>query len=220
MSEIAVSTTSPQLTLFAGDSPVSPSRARGNGKASPMSDGCGPSSPVLFAKLGPDGCWLKMCRDCCQWMLDGSSEEYCETWPRSGTMQNGTAYRRRPLEHRTCVTECSSWPTPTVGDSKSARNATANRRSIPPTGIHAGTTLTDAVTMWPTMTAWDARTFKGWEGRWGARKNVPLAGHTSAPSLGQTIGNPQASGALNPTWVEWLMGFALGWTDLEPSGMQ
>jgi DNA (cytosine-5)-methyltransferase 1 len=25
---------------------------------------------------------------------------------------------------------------------------------------------------------------------------------------------PEASGALNPTWVEWLMGFPLGWTDL------
>jgi hypothetical protein len=25
------------------------------------------------------------------------------------------------------------------------------------------------------------------------------------------------SGALNPTWVEWLMGFPLGWTDLGPS---
>jgi hypothetical protein len=23
------------------------------------------------------------------------------------------------------------------------------------------------------------------------------------------------SGALNPTWVEWLMGFPLGWTDCE-----
>ncbi len=25
-------------------------------------------------------------------------------------------------------------------------------------------------------------------------------------------------GQLNPTWVEWLMGFPDGWTDLEPSG--
>jgi hypothetical protein len=24
------------------------------------------------------------------------------------------------------------------------------------------------------------------------------------------------SGPLNPTWVEWLMGWPLGWTDLEP----
>lgn len=34
-------------------------------------------------------------------------------------------------------------------------------------------------------------------------------------------GTPFAStigGQLNPTWVEWLMGFPLGWTDLEDSG--
>jgi DNA (cytosine-5)-methyltransferase 1 len=28
-----------------------------------------------------------------------------------------------------------------------------------------------------------------------------------------------ASGSLNPTWVEWLMGFPEGWTDLKPSEM-
>jgi len=27
------------------------------------------------------------------------------------------------------------------------------------------------------------------------------------------------SGALNPTWVEWLMGFPTGWTDLNASEM-
>ena len=29
----------------------------------------------------------------------------------------------------------------------------------------------------------------------------------------------QAGGQLNPTWVEWLMGWPLGWTDLKPLGM-
>jgi hypothetical protein len=43
-------------------------------------------------------------------------------------------------------------PTPTVGDSKSARNSTAKRSRIPPTGIHAGDTLTDWVTLLPTPT--------------------------------------------------------------------
>ena len=34
-------------------------------------------------------------------------------------------------------------PTPTAGDAKSSRNSTAARHKIPPTGIHAGNTLTD-----------------------------------------------------------------------------
>jgi hypothetical protein len=28
--------------------------------------------------------------------------------------------------------------------------------------------------------------------------------------------NDQLGGQLNPTWVEWLMGWPLGWTDLKP----
>lgn len=36
-------------------------------------------------------------------------------------------------------------PTPTVGDAKSARNSTATRHRTPPTGVHAGDTLTDAL---------------------------------------------------------------------------
>lgn len=31
------------------------------------------------------------------------------------------------------------------------------------------------------------------------------------PQLGTIVG-----GKLNPTWVEWLIGWPLGWTDLEP----
>ena len=31
--------------------------------------------------------------------------------------------------------------------------------------------------------------------------------------------NDQIGGQLNPTWVEWLMGWPLGWTDLKPLGM-
>jgi hypothetical protein len=30
----------------------------------------------------------------------------------------------------------------------------------------------------------------------------------------------KAGGQLNPMWVEWLMGFPLGWTDLEDSETQ
>jgi hypothetical protein len=34
-----------------------------------------------------------------------------------------------------------------------------------------------------------------------------------SPDLNKVIG-----GSLNPTWVEWLMGWPLGWTDLKQSG--
>jgi len=58
-----------------------------------------------------------------------------------------------------------------------------------------GMPLQVAVQMWPTPTA----------NRWSG-----LQSHGRNAILGQ----------LNPTWVEWLMGFPLGWTDCELSGTQ
>lgn len=37
--------------------------------------------------------------------------------------------------------------------------------------------------------------------------------------LGRAVNPSKESGSLNPMWVEWLMGFPAGWTDLEHSEM-
>jgi len=42
-------------------------------------------------------------------------------------------------------------------------------------------------------------------------------GAGSRAKLSQMVTPEELNGALNPTWVEWLMGFPLGWTALEPS---
>ena len=39
------------------------------------------------------------------------------------------------------------------------------------------------------------------------------------PNRSQNL-NDQIGGQLNPTWVEWLMGFPIGWTDCDASEMQ
>ena len=40
-----------------------------------------------------------------------------------------------------------------------------------------------------------------------------------SPDLGKVVGQSKTTGSLNPTWVEWLMGWPLGWTDLKPLAM-
>ena len=96
-------------------------------------------------------------------------------------------------------------PTPTVGDSKSAANRTAGRKD-PDSKHHSGTTLTDFVRLWPTPKASPS-------GPDFARMNREGSGGDDlATAVARTTG-----GALNPTWVEWLMGFPLGWTDCGPS---
>lgn len=75
------------------------------------------------------------------------------------------------------------------------------------TGNGFGLNLAQAVRMVPTPTARDFRH--------PGRSRLERTGGTQGECLPQFIG-----GALNPTWVEWLMGFPLGWTELEASETQ
>lgn len=90
------------------------------------------------------------------------------------------------------------WPTPTAaGDVSNAK------------GKFANPTLGNAVRMWPTPRAAQAQT----------RNHTIYVRESGKPqNLENQIAQrePQAiGGKLNPTWVEWLMGFPTGWTDLE-----
>lgn len=96
------------------------------------------------------------------------------------------------------------WPTPRSEDSQSC-------------GGHRGKpdSLTAAVKLWPTPAASDNRpraTKSAVEKRRAAGKQISLEMQVKYP---EGEANPKDSvGQLNPTWVELLMGFPPGWTDL------
>jgi DNA (cytosine-5)-methyltransferase 1 len=103
------------------------------------------------------------------------------------------------------------WPTPTtqeVEHPQAELTETGRRKSKNGQTSHS-LGLADAVQMWPTMTA-------NGMGSSGHRelleKHVNLGDITQDEKRQMSAGN---GGRLNPTWVEWLMGFPLGWTDLE-----
>lgn len=122
-------------------------------------------------------------------------------WPRSGMMQNGIAYPLPTLAQTTDEIGSGLWPTPR-----------ANQHSEGPfpselDGSHGwglGSAVADAAAsaparMWPTPTVQDPANNAGpsqFE-----RNSLPL--------------NAAAGGALNPRWVEWLMGYPDEWTALE-----
>ena len=95
-----------------------------------------------------------------------------------------------------------SWPTPTSSDAAKGYSGSpgqANERGKQ--------TLSGAVNSWPTPKASDAlgsgqASRYEIEGRWNLRDAIP-----------SRVG----TGPLSPTWVEWLMGFPTGWTDLGDS---
>ena len=118
-------------------------------------------------------------------------EEFSGTWPRSGYVQNFTAYQLPPLVPLTDATASGSWPTP-----KSEPSGPDYARATRPDS--GGDDLATAVgRLWRTPDANPG--------------NYRLQGNSrQSKSLNAIHG-----GSLNPTWVEWLMGFPLGWTDLE-----
>jgi len=216
--------TLPGLTWFAAASPASPTASPAFVAPRPMNATFGASLPESFAKLGPAGSWLRMCQGYSVLRLDGSSDEFSGTWPRSGLMRSGSCFPLQPSALPTDGSGFSSLPTPTAtsyGRNKSPSSGAAERLSLQAMASRG---------MWPTPTAndsknascppshasrdslvgavmrtWATPTVNGNHNRKGA-----------SPTSGDGLAT-QAGGPLNPTWVEWLMGFPLGWTDLEPS---
>lgn len=114
----------------------------------------------------------------------------------SGTMRNGRLSQHKRSAPRTEGRDSGLWPTPAVCGNY-------NRKGL---SKSSGDGLATAVRTWPTPTARD------WKS--GASN---LHGVNARP-LNEVV-HRETPGPLNPTWVEWLMGFPIGWTDLSVSAM-
>ena len=151
------------------------------------------------------------------------------TWKASGTAPSHLLFQLAPSAPRIDATASGLWPTPTGQDNPQVRGV---GKTI---GTKRGTTLGGAVRMWPTPT-----TEPGGGERSGGRKGTgslaftvrllptPLARDHKGPSMSKERQKTRApdnlsswarakhgSGKLNPWWVEWLMGFPPGWTELK-----
>ena len=199
----------------------------------------GENSPELFAKLGRDGSWVKTSQGSVQVSLDGSLEEFCETWPKWGILSGGVVGKLPTPERRTTASGCSLWPTPRTSDTQAGRIVEVNEngtlcRVNQDRSQTYGANLSDAVVMWPTPLAQDARhSGHGAADRdktgllaravvlWPTPLSNDAKNATLPPSAGTRDSLPGelirsgASGSLNPLWVELLMGFPPGWTDME-----
>jgi len=99
------------------------------------------------------------------------------------------------------------WPTPNVSDSMNANMKDDH-------DIKRGY-LRGYVKMYPTMVASDYRD----RGNMGNPSVMRRVGKREI-DLSTFVKPAGVTGALNPTWVEWLMGYPLGWTDLKDSETQ
>jgi hypothetical protein len=203
------------LTYYAADIPVSPLATQENAKVKTTLDTCGLGFEKPLANYDPNTQSWKTYGDTYLW---GDSPSL-ENLPKSGMTQNGELFLQPAWEPITAETALSSWPTPTTMDhlpprSEQAleRQQTNNRpgRTTPPT-------LKDAVAyprMWPTPTVSNWMIATSTEAI-----HRHLENHLPSSRLLEEVAmeQPDSTGFLNPMWVEWLMGFPLGWTDLEDS---
>lgn len=136
---------------------------------------------------------------------------YSETWPRSGMMRNGIAFRRAPLVRLTDEIGSGLLPTPEASNTKAVALRSAGRSPRNFLGP-LPTPTAKANMMAPSMQKWAAH-----RNVWATPTSHPRTHTPRKVHHGEQLAN-QVGGALNPTWVEWLMGFPLGWTDLGGSG--
>jgi len=93
----------------------------------------------------------------------------------------------------------ATWPTPTS-------SLGTKGGLVTPAKAREGGTLIEALS---------ARTYASPQARdWRSGKASQATHDKNSCPLSEQIG-----GSLNPTWVEWLMGWPLGWTDLKPLAM-
>lgn len=199
------------LTSFQAASPASPSPQQGSNLGPMTTAICGRQPQTLFRLSDHDTACLKMCQGyapTCPW----SSETCADLGTRFDDPSSlGLTTLALPIG----ASESGYWHTPTASDTHKTwerRYPGGKIRQHPIPNLAAevqiGVPYSQAASrkMWPTPLKRDSRSFKGAARMPNSQGTEPLV--------------VQVGGQLNPNWVEWLMGFPIGWTALKPLGMR
>ena len=216
-----------QLTLSVGGSPVNRSPLPGSAEARRMTVSSGRKCSELSEKSGPLGLLAKMLLESSAW----HSTMCYLTWKPKATPRKRLYFQLRASAPRTGeighvlwvgtpeaananhnirskrfrsktlnpVEFVQMWPTPTAMDAKDSM-ATHLRADATPT---RSILLSQKIAMWPTPKARD------WKGGLGTDKERQ---HHDLDKI--VLLDAPNGGQLNPDWVEWLMNFPIGWTNL------
>jgi hypothetical protein len=152
------------------------------------------------------------------------------SWPTP--LSSKTSYGRgsRSSGGRTLPAEVKRFPTPTKIDASTSaerKRTTKGRHALGLAHLANGGVLTEADPVaahvaqvqskpWPTPTKRDGLGGPGASGRDGGL-NLRTAVARASSTTNSDGRSRRRRGSLNPTWVEWLMGFPLGWTVLRRS---
>lgn len=207
------------------DSHASRSPSPGSKEARKMTVSSGRACSRLLPQSSPLGSLVKMLLVSSAW----NSTVCCLTWKAKATPHFRLLFQLAPSMPSTGGIASGLWQTPVADDSAEREKGKFNSRGEPkllaqvklwPTvkasdvekcaGAHRGKadTLTSAVKLFPTPTRSDYRGPNLNPAKQGQAE--PASGHALPAIVG---------GQLNPLWVEWLMGYPPGWTELKASEM-
>ena len=215
------------LTWFRADFRVKTSVVPEKEKESPDRDpGFGQKWQESSAKLDPNMCSLKIV----QTSELEVSKPYLRTLPFWGLMLNGVVYQRRNAKRIINGIASGLLPTPSANNYGTNQGGAAGRTGK----VRPSLDTMARKNLWPTIKATDAdrggrgdliqavrgnenKHFKTWPTPrvHDSKKMSPTEMDRKSPCLAAL----QSPGQLNPTWVEWLMGWPIGWTDLKPLEM-
>lgn len=200
------------------DFPASRSQQQDSGKALRMNAIYGRRCATLLLNCGPLGCLGKMLLASSIW---GSTNRYL-TWQKRDTLFSHSYFRLSVSARGMSVSELLSsrlmFPTPLASDKGINRDAQNLDVYLSENGVFRKKNKSGAI--W--SLALSAAVFY----------LTPVASDGFRSTLKPSAYNPEKGGsnlsaqvilmehpasdtaALNPDWVEWLMGFPLGWTDV------
>lgn len=186
------------------------SQARGQDSPASAAD-CGRKWRASFARYSRDSRSWKTAQ--CS-LLEGL-DEFSETWPKWGLMRNGECLERPIAERPTCESESGLWPTPTCWGGGQTLPEGTTPTGKTPEGRKQTVCLELYVQqverkVWPTPTVAMAK------GSSGGALTRKTGKSRENDRLDYAVEGDAKNGRLNPTWVEWLMGWPLGWTELQP----
>jgi hypothetical protein len=179
----------------------------GSNEAQKMTVTSGRSWLPLLKSYGLDGSLARMCEALLtnRW----ASNAAFLTWKASGIKPRHLLFQLAPSMPRTEGIASGLWRTPRSCSAMAAENI-QNRVNDKFPNLESVV----ARTMWPTPNAGDDRD----------RGNLSMPSIQRRQRLGKQLNLSMVvskeSGALNPEWVEWLMGFPAGWTNLTSNELQ
>ena len=226
-----------QLTLFQEDSPVSRSPLPGSTEARTMTVTSGRKCLESYQNSGPLGCLVRMCLGSSIW----HSTRCFLTWKESATPGRRSLFRLAVSMPRTSETESQFWPTP-MASSWGGSGHRKTLRALQAKGLiteeeRLALQKGNQINTNPDFLEW----LMGYEQQFTKLIPTPTATDYRGGCLSRYWRPSSQSvqvererrgydgllrslaevtplgrlGPLNPEWVEWLMGYPIGWTELD-----